>query len=162
VTPAPATDRYDLRRVQAADVPAVVEVVRETLAEYGLTFGEGAATDAPLLALPASYEAEGGAFWVVTRPDGAVVGTCGVAPVEPGVFELRKMYLRPETRGTGVAQRLLETCVAWCRAQGGSRLVLDTIHEMTRAIRFYERNGFARDDTQVRGSRCSRGYARDL
>ena len=44
----------------------------------------------------------------------------------------------------------------------GPRLVLDTTEQMTRAIRFYEENGFVRDDTQVRGSRCSRGYVRDL
>ena len=151
-----------IRRVQTADVPSVVALVRETLAEFGLTFGQGAETDAPLLSLPASYESSGGAFWVATTATGALVGTCGVAPVAPGVFEVRKMYLRPAARGSGVAQRLLDECVTWARAHGGRRLVLDTIDAMDRAIRFYERNGFVRDDAEIRGSRCTRGYSRNL
>jgi len=40
--------------------------------------------------------------------------------------------------------------------------VLDTTEQMTRAIRFYEDNGFVRDDAQRRGARCSRGYVREL
>jgi putative acetyltransferase len=149
-----------IRPVLASDVPSVVTLVRETLAEFGLEFGAGSATDDALLRLPESYESSGGAFWVAVADD--LAGTCGVAPVEPGVFELRKMYLSPAARGGGVGQRLLDECVSWTRSHGGRRLVLDTVEAMDRAIRFYERNGFVRDDAQIRGSRCSRGYARDL
>jgi putative acetyltransferase len=152
----------DVRPVRATDVAQVVSLVRETLAEFGLTFGEGATTDAPLLELPASYEDAGGAFWVAAGEDGEIVGTCGAMPVRPGVFELRKMYLRPKVRGKGIGQRLLEECVEWARARGGTRLVLDTTEAMTRAIAFYERNGFVRDDGEVRGARCERGYARGI
>jgi putative acetyltransferase len=83
-------------------------------------------------------------------------------PVADGVYELRKMYLLPETRGLGVGQRLLDAAMDWVRARGGKRVVLDTTHQMTRAIAFYEANGFARDDAQIRGARCSRGYVREL
>ena len=40
--------------------------------------------------------------------------------------------------------------------------LVDTIEEMADAIRFYEAHGFRRDDGQVRGSRCTRGYVREL
>ena len=53
---------------------------------------------------------------------------------------------------------MLDTAVAWVRAQGGTRIGLDTIEAMTRAIAFYEANGFVRDDTQKRAARCTRGY----
>jgi hypothetical protein len=33
---------------------------------------------------------------------------------------------------------------------------------MVRAISFYEAHGFVRDDTEIRGARCSRGYRLDL
>jgi GNAT superfamily N-acetyltransferase len=151
----------EVREVEAADVTEVVALVRDVLAEFGLQFGEGSPTDAELAALPASYRARGGAFWVALA-EGAIVGTCGVFPVAPATFELRKMYLRPATRGLGVGRALLETAVAWTRAQGGERLVLDTTEQMQRAIAFYESHGFVRDDTQVRGARCSRGYTRVL
>jgi putative acetyltransferase len=151
-----------VRPVTSADVPAVVALVRDTLAEFGLRFGEGSKTDEELARLPASYDDGGGAFWVAVDEGGRVLGTCGVFPVRPGDMELRKMYLHPQSRGTGLGKRLLEESVAWCRARGAERIVLDTTEQMTRAITFYEANGFVRDDLQVRGSRCSRGYSRRI
>lgn len=152
----------EVRPVTDGDVPDVVALVTATLAEFGLTFGTGSPTDAALLALPGSYESTGGAFWIARGEDGALLGTCGVAPVAPGTYELRKMYLAPAARGLGLGTRFLDTAVAWARAAGGHTMVLDTVEAMTRAIAFYEANGFVRDDAQIRGARCSRGYARAL
>lgn len=151
----------EIRAVEQSDVPAVVALVADVLAEFGLEFGKGSPTDAELHGLPASYRDRGGAFWVARR-GGTLLGTCGVFPVAPGTFELRKMYLGPDSRGLGLGKRLLEIAVAWTREHGGKRLVLDTVEQMTAAIAFYEANGFSRDDTQVRGARCTRGYVRDL
>lgn len=151
----------EIRPVHADDVPAVIELVREVLAEFGLDFGQGSATDAELHDLPASYAARGGAFWVA-RARGEIRGTCGVFPVGEATYELRKMYLHPTSRGLGLGQKLLDEALRWTRERGAKHIVLDTVHEMTRAIAFYEANGFVRDDSQIRGSRCSRGYRRDL
>jgi GNAT superfamily N-acetyltransferase len=150
-----------VREVTAEDVAAVVALVAETLAEFGLEFGRGAVTDAELHDLPASYAARGGAFWVGCDGE-AMLGTCGVFPVGGDAFELRKMYLRPAARGRGLGTQLLDVAVAWVTARGGTRLVLDTVDAMTRAIAFYEAHGFVRDDAQIRGSRCTRGYVRVL
>lgn len=150
-----------LRTVRKEDVPAVVTLVRETLSEFGLEFGKGAITDEQLLGLPESYRGDGGEFFVAYEGD-ALLGTAGVAPVSAGVFELRKMYLAPGTRGQGVGKALLDACLAHCRSRGATRVVLDTTEKMTAAIAFYERHGFVRDDAQIRGSRCSRGYRLEL
>lgn len=139
----------------------MVALVRATLGEFGIVFGQGAATDDALAHLPWSYTSEGGAFFVALE-GGELIGTAGIAPVAPGVFELRKMYLRPAARGQGVGQRLLDACVAHVKASGGTQIALDTTEQMTAAIAFYERNGFVRDDSQRRASRCSRGYRLDL
>ncbi|HLL25926.1 MAG TPA: GNAT family N-acetyltransferase [Kofleriaceae bacterium] len=147
--------------VTADDVPEVLELVAASLAEFGLTFGTGSPTDDELRQLPASYALAGGMFWVA-RKDRALLGTAGVYPVSPGLFELRKMYLRPAARGLGLGTQLLDTAVAWAKAQGGTHLALDTMDSMTRAIAFYERHGFVRDDAQKRASRCTRGYIRAL
>ena len=151
----------DIRGVERADVAEVIELVRDVLAEFGLQFGAGSPTDVELHDLPASYASNGGAFWVARRGD-ELLGTCGVFPVGPAIFELRKMYTRPASRGLGVGKQLLDTAVAWTRARGGRFLVLDTIDAMKEAIAFYEKHGFVRDDTQIRGARCSRGYIRSL
>ena len=145
--------------VTAAGVPEVIQLVTETLAEFGLEFGKGSPTDDELRVLPASYA--GGAFWIARHGD-TLVGTAGLFPLSSTMFELRKMYLRPAARGTGLGKQLLDTAVAWSRANGATHIVLDTMEKMTRAIAFYEAHGFVRDDTHIRGSRCSRGYIRAL
>ena len=146
-----------VRPVERGDVPVVLALITEVLGEFGLEFGKGATTDDELHDLPQAYSEHGGAFWVA-MVDGVLAGTCGVFPVAPATYELRKMYLRPTGRGLGIGARMLEVAIAWTRAAGGAQLVLDTVEEMTRAIAFYEAHGFVRDDTQRRGSRCTRGY----
>ena len=153
----------DVRFVTALDVAEVIELVAVTLAEFGLEFGKGASTDDELRGLPGSYAVGGGAFWVArARATGELLGTCGVFPVAPATYELRKMYLRPTARGLGLGSRLLDAATTWTRTAGGRTLVLDTIEGMSRAIAFYEANGFVRDDRELRGARCTRGYVKQL
>lgn len=151
-----------LRSVRADDVPAVVELVREVLAEFDLVFGVGSATDDDVLRLPASYERAGGEFWVAVAETGEILGTCGIYPLDDTTFELRKMYVSPRARGRGAGRLLLDRAISAAREQGARRVVLDTLHTMNAAIALYERAGFVRDDAQIRGARCSRGYRLDL
>jgi putative acetyltransferase len=162
-TAAPELSAVVVRPVLALDVPAIVDLLRTVLTEFGLRFGEGSASDASVYGLPESYEAAGGAFWVaVDISSGTILGTCGLMPIDPALVELQKMYLRADARGRGVGRHLLDEAVGWARSLGMRRIVLDTAETMVGAIRFYEKNGFLRDDSQIRGSRCSRGYVRDL
>ncbi|HEY5921640.1 MAG TPA: GNAT family N-acetyltransferase [Kofleriaceae bacterium] len=151
----------ELRTVQRADVGAVLALVADVLGEFGLEFGKGSSTDTELEDLPDSYLTRGGAFWVAVQGD-ELLGTCAVFPITADEYELRKMYLRGASRGLGLGKRMLDRAIEWTRAQRGVRLVLDTAETMTRAIAFYEANGFVRDDTYIRGPRCSRGYVRVL
>jgi putative acetyltransferase len=150
-----------IRAAEGRDVVAVTALVREVLAEFGLTLGQGSDTDAQLADLPGSYTRDGGAFFVAEN-EGQLVGTAGVSPVGEGTFELRKMYLVQGARRGKLGQRLFEVCLEHVRARGGTRVVLDTTDEMKGAIAFYEKNGFVRDDAYLRGARCSRGYRLDL
>jgi len=152
----------EVRLIERDDVPAVIALVARTLTEFGLEFGVGSRTDQELHDLPGSYADHGGAFWIALAGDGRILGTCGVARLDGGVFELRKMYLDPASRGVGLGARLLDTAVTWTREHGGTVLVLDTTEAMTRAISFYEAHGFVRDDAHIRGPRCTRGYKREL
>jgi GNAT superfamily N-acetyltransferase len=147
-----------IREAAANDVPAVVTLVRQVLLEFGLQFGTGSETDAQLAGLPHSYTVHGGAFWIALV-NGSLLGTCGVFPIDESTFELRKMYLLQGARGQGIGKQLLAVATAFCEARGGRRLVLDTVAQMQQAIAFYEAHGFVRDDSQIRGARCDRGYA---
>ncbi len=154
--------RFTIRPITDHDVAGALDVVRDTLAEHGLEFGVGSETDEQVRGLPGSYSERGGTFLVALDVAGAVVGTAGVFPMGVGVYELRKMYLRPSARGHGLGARLFDACLAFCRERAARQLVLDTRDDMATAIAFYERRGFVRDDTQRRGARCTRGYRLDL
>lgn len=155
-----------VRRFEPRDLDAVIELVRTILPEYGITFGQGSSTDEQLRGLPGSYRDAAGEFWVAEL-DGEVLGCVGMMPLSPaeageGVVELRKMYLAKAARGKGCGKRLLETAIAWARAVGMRKVVLDTLKEMTAAIALYTGAGFVRDDAQIRAPRCTRGYRLDL
>jgi N-acetylglutamate synthase-like GNAT family acetyltransferase len=93
--------------------------------------------------VPGVYQRGAGNFWVALDDD-VVVGTIGVIDIGNGRGVIRKMFVRAEQRGgtPSVAQRLLDTLVAWCLARDLRALSLGTTAPMRAAHRFYERNGF--------------------
>ena len=149
----------EIRPAELHDRPQILTLARATLAEFDITFGTGTASDAQLEGVPDSYRP--GTLFVAMRGD-VLLGMAGLFPVGGGDWELRKMFLTPAARGHGLGQRLLDRCVAFARDNDAQRVVLDTIDAMHSAIALYERNGFQRDDAQIRASRCSRGYRLDL
>jgi GNAT superfamily N-acetyltransferase len=99
------------------------------------------AKDQPDLAcIPEVYQTKRGNFWVARQGDD-VVGTIALIDFGSG-GALRKMFLRADQRGTGLAQSLLDTLLAHARAAGLPRILLGTLAQMHAAHRFYEKNGF--------------------
>ncbi len=74
--------------------------------------------------------------------EGKIAGTIGCkANGEEG--HLRGMAVLPEWQGTAVASALLAAAEAELRNAGCKYVTLDTTMPLQRAIRFYERHGFA-------------------
>ena len=71
-----------------------------------------------------------------------VLGTCGMQPVEPGVYEVIKLGVRPEYRSRGAGKLLLEACLDWAGAQKARRVVLYSNSRLQSALRLYRRCGF--------------------
>lgn len=105
------------------------------------------AQDQPDLArIPEVYQRGRGGFWVALYGS-RVVGTVGLLDfgIPPrGGGALRKMFLHPDHRGTGLAATLLGTLVNHARSVGVPELWLGTLPQMTVAHNFYERHGFHR------------------
>ena len=101
------------------------------------------AADQPDLAtIPEVYQRGRGGFWVGLSGE-EVVGTLGLIDFGSG-GALRKMFLRKDQRGSGLAQALLDTLLAHAEAEGLPCICLGTLPHMHAAHRFYERNGFIR------------------
>ena len=59
-----------------------------------------------------------------------------------GCAGLFGMWVAPEARGSGVADRLVSAVIEWAREAGYQRLLLDVGDDNAPAIRLYERMGF--------------------
>lgn len=75
--------------------------------EFGLAFDPAFEDD--LDDIPASYTP--GAFWVVEDTAG-LVATAAVVPHGPARL-IKRIYVAPRGRRTGLARRLLHQCLAW-------------------------------------------------
>ena len=80
---------------------------------------------------------------VVARDGDQAVGM-GALVVEDGYAEIKRMYLRDEARGRGLADSILQSLEATARDQKVDTLQLETGPLQPAAIAFYERNGFTR------------------
>jgi putative acetyltransferase len=77
----------------------------------------------------------------VARLDGRAVGCGGVALFE-SYAEVKRMYVRDDARGRGIARALLARIESEVRLQGLDLLRLETGDRQFAAIRLYERAGF--------------------
>ena len=74
--------------------------------------------------------------------DGSPAGVAALKPVSAEECELKRMYVRPEHRGLGVAGRLLDRLVSDARSLGYGSMRLETFDFMTTAHALYRRRGF--------------------
>ena len=77
----------------------------------------------------------------VARKDGIAAG-CGGVALFPDFAEIKRMYVRPQMRGQGVADAIMARLVAATREAGLSILRLETGIRSLPALAFYRRKGF--------------------
>jgi GNAT superfamily N-acetyltransferase len=80
-------------------------------------------------------------FYVAFDGDRAV-GTGALRGIDAEHGEVKRMYVDPAYRGSGVAERILRTLEDDARSRGWNRLVLETGDTMRPAQRFYRRMGY--------------------
>ena len=80
----------------------------------------------------------------VAYEGGTAVGCSGLRERDATEAEVKRMFVAPSRRGTGVSVALLSRLEQFGRDRGYARLVLETGDEQPDAIRFYEREGFTR------------------
>jgi len=87
------------------------------------------------------YGAPGGRF-LLGQEAGEAVGCVGVRPFDGDVCEMKRLWVIPGQRRTGLGRRLVEAIVGESRDLGYRCMRLDTVKEMTAANTLYASVGF--------------------
>jgi putative acetyltransferase len=80
-------------------------------------------------------------FAVVRDTAGSPVG-CGAVVIKPEYGEIKRVYVRPQARGQGVARRLMEALEAKAVQNGCRTFMLETGPTQPEALTLYERMGY--------------------
>ena len=114
-------------------------------AELDATFPTGFDPGDALRDEVACFEPPTGRF-VVIRDHDMMVGCAALQTLEPGIGEIKRMWIAPHRRGRGLASRLLDELEVRCRTIGHHTVRLDTNSTLTTAIALYERSGYVAID----------------
>lgn len=82
--------------------------------------------------------------FLVVRSDGEPVGCAGLQPLEPGMSEIKRMYVQPAHRGQGISRLLLGAVEEVARARGDLTLRLETGELQPEALGLYHSAGYVR------------------
>jgi GNAT superfamily N-acetyltransferase len=136
---------FDLQPATDTDLDDIRGLLRDYAASLGvpLDFQE---FDREVAELPGAYAPPGGALLVVRasaggRP-GEALACVALRALSAEICELKRLYVRPEVRGSGLGRLLVDAILAEARRLGYRRMRLDTLPGMETAQALYERLGF--------------------
>lgn len=126
------------RRGRAPQVAVAddVDLIRTLFREYAGSLGVDLSFqgfEEEVAALPEGYD-----VLLVAGEAGCV----GVRRFEDGVCEMKRLYVRPSARGTGLGRTLAEAAIEHARTLGYRAMRLDTMPMMASAQALYESLGF--------------------
>jgi len=123
---------------------AQVAVARALFREYAEAIGvdlEYQGFAAELAALPEPYVPPRGALFVAYAGDD-VAGCVALRRLDERSGEMKRLYVRPAYRSSGLGQCLVEAVIRTARDAGYAELRLDTLPSMASAQALYRRLGF--------------------
>lgn len=120
--------------VHELDDPVALELISELNDELDALYPEPGANH---FSLPTADQ-----FLVAWQGDEAV-GCGAVRVIEPGVAEIKRMYVRPGLRGRHIGGMILRALETTALGLGCHRLVLETGTRQVEAMALYQRHGFA-------------------
>ena len=132
---------YRIQTATGADHGAVARELAAYLAFLGETL-DGEGLDRDIAQWQSAYDGDTGVLLVVVEPGGEVVGTAAVRRLEPGIGEIKRMWIRPAHQGKGLGRPLMDACLAAARALGFQRLRLDSERKLEAALHLYRDYGF--------------------
>ena len=130
---------YAVHRASREELDRAFNLVKEYYEEVGVEVREdhGEFLD--------QYFGEGAGVWLA-EVNGAEAGCIALRKLgtAENSGEIKRMYVRPDRRGTGVSTAILHALETRASERGWSRLALETGNLLPEAQRFYEREGYVR------------------
>jgi GNAT superfamily N-acetyltransferase len=130
--------------VAAVACPADLDAVRALIRAHADALREHPGSDAvreDADRLPGPYAPPGGRIYLA-RHDGAPAGCVALRPLGAGAAEVKRMFVRRESRRLGIGRLLMQRLLDDARALGLTVIRLGTLEEMTAARALYLELGF--------------------
>lgn len=132
-------------RIFQANTQEDIERARGLFEEYAKGIGISLCFqnfDQEVKNLPGNYAPPDGRLLLATEDD-QLAGCIAMRKLEPGVCEMKRLFLRPAFRGQGLGKLLVESIISEARKLGYTRMRLDTLPgRMDKAIALYHSIGF--------------------
>ena len=94
-----------------------------------------------LAGLPGKYTPPDGGLLIAVDGE-RTVGCVAVRRLSPEICEMKRLYVKPEARGTGLGRALARQIVETAKGIGYSKMRLDTLDKLRTARRIYTSMGF--------------------
>jgi putative acetyltransferase len=132
-------------QISQANSDVQIARARELFLEYAQSLGFSLcfqSFDKELASLPGDYAPPEGRL-LLAECEGDLVGCVALHKLEPGICEMKRLYLRPAARGKGFGRILANRIIAEARDIGYQRMRLDTVGPVMKdAVAMYRKLGF--------------------
>ena len=86
---------------------------------------------------------------ILAKEDGHVLGCIALKPIAEGICEMKRLYVRPEARGSSLGKKLVNELIEFAKKAGYKTMKLDTITSLKEAISLYRSKGFVETEPYV-------------
>jgi putative acetyltransferase len=131
-------------RIVEADDRDRVRLVSQLFGEYATSLDVDLCFqgfEEELATLPGAYARPSGRLLLAIDGDDAA-GCVALRALEPQICEMKRLFVRPAFRGSGLGRRLVERIISEARGAGYDRMRLDTLPSMRAARAMYAALGF--------------------